>query len=99
IDFPAALLSLGVVEQATGGVDRAETLAKRCIALYRDNALPDDLTLGETYNLLGTCLALRGYYALAIEQFRKGVACCARLGTPANAHHGNLLLNMALLHK
>jgi tetratricopeptide (TPR) repeat protein len=60
IDFPRTLLSLGVVEQANGNVEGAEKLAKRCLALYRHNTLPEDLTLGETYNLLGTCLALRG---------------------------------------
>ncbi len=99
IDLPRALLGLGIVEQGSGAVARAETLGHRCLALYRKHSLPDDLTLVETRNLLGTCLALRGEYAQAIEQFRPAADCCEKLGPAANAQHSNLLLNWALVHK
>jgi CHAT domain-containing protein/tetratricopeptide (TPR) repeat protein len=99
IDLPSALLSLGIVEQAAGSVESAETHGNRCLALYREHGLPDDATLAETCNLLGSCLAVRGRYAEGIEHFRRGVACCEKLGVSASVQHSNLLLNIALLHR
>jgi CHAT domain-containing protein/tetratricopeptide (TPR) repeat protein len=99
VDLPRALLALAIVEQATGQVERAETLGRRGLELYQQFALPDDVTLAETHDLLGTCQALRGEYAQAIEYFRTGLACCTRLGSPADRQHSNLLLNVGLLHK
>jgi CHAT domain-containing protein/tetratricopeptide (TPR) repeat protein len=98
-DLPSALLNLGVVEESVGAVDEAEKLGQHCLDLYRKHELPTDLTLAESHNLLGSCLALRGEYAQAIECFRDGVACCEKLGAAANLQHSNLLLNIALLHK
>jgi CHAT domain-containing protein len=99
LDLPRALNNLAVVEQATNELDRAEKLARRCLELYRKEALPEDLVQLEAYNLLGSFLAHRGEYAQAIEQFREGIALAERLGRPADRQRGNLLLSTALLHK
>ena len=100
IDFPRRLLSLGIVEQAAGGVDRAEALAKRCLALYQDNALPDDLTRGgivqPARHLPGPARRVRpGHRAVS----RREWPAAEKLGVAADAQQSNLLLNMALLHK
>ena len=55
--------------------------------------------LVETIGVLGTCEALRGDYARALEHFRDSVKRCEKLGAPADQQHSNLLLNVALLHK
>src|SRR5262249_16558815 len=78
VDLPRAWVNLAVVEQATGGPDRAEALARRSLELYREHGLPDDLVVVEAYNLLGTCAAERGLYALAVERFRDGIERCGR---------------------
>src|SRR5262249_6158735 len=51
-DLPRALNNLAIVEQATGGLDRAEELARESLKLHRQHDLPDDLILIESYNLL-----------------------------------------------
>jgi CHAT domain-containing protein len=99
MQLPRALNNLAVVEQATDEVARAETLGRKTLTLYRKYDLPEDLLLVETFNLLGTCAAQRGDYAAAIDEFREGVARCAKLGSIADPPHSNLLLNIALLHK
>src|SRR5262249_56908302 len=99
VDRPRALNNLAVIEQATGGLDRAEALARRCLGLYREHRLPDDLVVVEAHNVLGACAAARGEYALAIERYRAGSALCGRLGRAAASPRCNLLLNVALLHR
>jgi CHAT domain-containing protein/tetratricopeptide (TPR) repeat protein len=99
IDLPRAFNNLAIVEQVTGDTDRAEALATKCLKLYRTQELPDDLLVVEAYNVLGSCAAERGLYALAIERFREGIARCDKLGTAADLPHSSLLLNVALLHK
>ncbi len=99
VELPAALLTLGVAELATGDRARAEKAGRRCLDLYRVHGLPDDLVLVEAYNLLGNCTAHDGDYAEAIKHFRAGVGRCPGLGPAADRPHYNLLLNIALLLK
>jgi CHAT domain-containing protein len=99
IDLPHALNNLAIAEQATDEYDRAEKLARRGLALYRDEELPGDSVQAEAHNLLGTSLAQRGEYAEAIGEFRAGERLCERLGRAADRQRCDLLLNQALLHK
>jgi len=62
IELPRALNNLALAEQATSEMLEAEKISTRCLKLYADNKLPDDLIRAETLNLLGTCAALRGDY-------------------------------------
>ncbi|HYT87526.1 MAG TPA: tetratricopeptide repeat protein [Gemmataceae bacterium] len=99
VELPTALLNLGVAEMATGDRGKASERGERCLKLYRQYHLVDDLVLIETYNLLGTCAAQAGDYKTGLDQFRAGTAICARLGESVDPQHCNLLLNMALLYK
>jgi CHAT domain-containing protein/tetratricopeptide (TPR) repeat protein len=99
IDLTRALNNLAVAEQATEDPARAEKHGRECLELYRLYDLPADLIQVETYNLLGTAIALRGDYAAAIAQFRTGSALCDKLGPQADPQLSNLLLNIALLYK
>ena len=99
VDLPRAYTNLAIVEQACGDLDQAEARANDCQALYRRFAWPKDLTVVETYNVLGVCKAQHGQYNTAVEQFREGTVLCAALGRSADPQHSRLLLNLALLHK
>jgi len=99
IDFPRALHCLAILELAAGRLKEAEKLGKKGLDLYREYDLPDDLTLAETYNLVGSCQFVSGRSSEAIKQLRKGVACCEKIGLAANLQHSNLLLNIGLVHK
>jgi tetratricopeptide (TPR) repeat protein len=102
VALPSALLNLAVAElasDATDGRTRAEKPGRRCLELHRGHALAEDLVLVETYDLRGACSAQDGDYARAIDHFKAGVDCCARLGKSADVPRCNLLLNIALLHK
>jgi CHAT domain-containing protein len=99
MDFPPALLNLGVAELATGSQGKAKEAGLRCRALYEKFDLADDLLLVDAFNLLGTCEALDGNYAVALAHFRKGVARCDPLGRAAYPQRCGLWLNIALLHK
>ncbi|HYT88775.1 MAG TPA: tetratricopeptide repeat protein, partial [Gemmataceae bacterium] len=99
IDLPPALLNLAVAELATGGQRKATEATHRCLALYEKYRLADDLLLVDAYNLLGTCTALDGNYAVAIGHFHEGVTRCAKLGDAAAPQRCSLWLNIALLHK
>src|SRR5262249_43466519 len=99
VELPPALLNLAVAELATGARPKAEAAGRRCLDLYREFHLPDDLVLVEAYNLLGTCAAQDGDYARAAGHFREGVGRCDGLGPAADPSRSNLLLNLALLHK
>jgi CHAT domain-containing protein/tetratricopeptide (TPR) repeat protein len=98
-ELPPALNNLAVVELATEDPARAEQLGQKALTLYRRHRLPDDLVVVETLNLLGSCAAQHGDYAVAIEHFRDGVGRCEKLGAAADPPRCNLLLNVALLHK
>lgn len=110
VELPRALNNLAIAEQATD-LPRAEKWAQQCLALYVKYEMPPDLVQVETYNLLGTCAALNGYYAKGIEHLRNGMDLCVELGKQtaavqneelrlqAGKMHSNLLLNEALLHK
>jgi CHAT domain-containing protein/tetratricopeptide (TPR) repeat protein len=98
IQLPRALNNLAVVEQATGHLRRAEELGQRCVKLYRDHHLPDDETLGEAWNLLGTNANLLGHFERGVQHFRAGAALCERLGPKADRLLSSLLLNHALLY-
>ena len=98
-DLPRSLVNLAVVELATDEINRAETLAKDCQALYRQHRLADDLLLLETHNILGNCAAQNGNYKEAVNRFRNGLDLCAKLGDKSDPQHSNILLNLALLHK
>ncbi len=99
MELPRALTNLAVVEKATNELQKAETLARRCLDLYRQNDLREDLVVVEAHNLLGDCAAESGRYASAASHFRSGADLCDRLGPSADAPRCNLLLNLALLHK
>jgi CHAT domain-containing protein len=99
LDLPRALTNLAAVEEATGDVQRAEELAKRCLELYHRHSLPQDLVVVEAHNVLGDCCVESGRNAAAVEQFRAGADLCERLGREADAPRCNLLLNLALLYK
>jgi CHAT domain-containing protein/tetratricopeptide (TPR) repeat protein len=99
VEYPRALNNLAIVELAADERDKAEEFAKRCLGLYQEFRLPDDLLLIETLNLLGTCAAQNGDYADAIRRFRDGIGRAERLGEPADSQRTNLLLNVALLLK
>jgi tetratricopeptide (TPR) repeat protein len=99
IELPLAFNNLAVAELTTGEADRAETVARKNQDLYRRYQLPDDVILVETYEVLGSCSALRGDYPLAIDRYRKGIELCRRLGAVADPQQSNLLLDVALLLK
>jgi CHAT domain-containing protein len=99
IELPRALNNLAIVELAADEREKAEELGKRCLAMYQEYRLPDDLVLVEAVNLLGTCAAQNGDYAEAIRLFRDGIRRAERLGEPAEPQRTNLLLNVALLLK
>src|SRR5262249_33602234 len=99
VELPLAFNNLAVAELTTGEADRAEAVALKNQALYRRYQLPDDVILVETYEVLGSCSALRGDYPLAIDRYRKGIELCRRLGAVADPQQSNLLLDVALLLK
>src|SRR5262249_45966790 len=105
VELPRAYNNLAFATQAVSGLDdenglkEAEKLAQKCLALYREHRLADDVILVETYNLLGTNSAARGQFAQAVERFRTGIAKAEKLGVKADPQRSNLLLNLALVHK
>jgi hypothetical protein len=99
IELPRALNNLAHAELTTDEVGRAEAAARKCLDLYSRFKRPDDVVLVEAYDVLGSCAALGGDYALAIERYRVGVGLCRKLGAVADPQHSNLLLNVALLFK
>jgi tetratricopeptide (TPR) repeat protein len=101
VELPRVLLNLAAAELASDGrgLGAAVKLGTRCLDLYRSYGLPDDLVLVEAHNLLGTCAAQNGEYAVAVKHFRAGLARCPGLGAPAAPYRSNLLLNLALLYK
>ncbi|MFO0945754.1 MAG: CHAT domain-containing tetratricopeptide repeat protein [Planctomycetota bacterium] len=94
-----ALNSLAVAELTDGSILKAETLGKKCQDLYKLHSIPDDDGLIESYNLLGTSAAARAEYAQAIELFQKGEEICRKLGSAADRPLGNILLNVAQIHR
>jgi CHAT domain-containing protein/tetratricopeptide (TPR) repeat protein len=99
IDLPRALDTLAGVEHATGELDRAEELARRCLDLYRRYELPEDVVAADANNVLGTCAAECGRNAVAVDRYREGLHLCVKLGPSSDVVHGDLLLNLALVHK
>jgi CHAT domain-containing protein/tetratricopeptide (TPR) repeat protein len=99
VALPTPQLNQAVAPRATDDRARAGELGRRCLDLYRAHRLPDDLVRVEAHDLLGACAAQDGDYARAIDHFRDGEDCCARLGRAADTLRCNLLLNTALLHK
>lgn len=96
-ELPRAMHNLSVAEQALGQYDRAGELGRRVANLYRDNDLPTDVLLVESFTLQGGCLAQQGDYAAAIDRYREGIAFGERIG--ADRQLCGLWLNVALLHK
>lgn len=94
-----AVNSLAVAELTDGSIPKAEGLGKKCQDLYQRHSLPDDDGLIESYNLLGTCAAARAEYAQAVEHFQQGEAICRKLGPQADRQLGNILLNVAQIHR
>jgi CHAT domain-containing protein/tetratricopeptide (TPR) repeat protein len=99
VDLPRALNNLAVVEEATGDPARAGAQAQKCLALYKQYELADDLVVVEAHNVLGTSAAELGGYDEAVRHFNDGIALCKKLGPAADGPLGNLLLNLALVHK
>jgi len=98
-ELPRTLNNCATVELATDELSRAEALAKKCLAIYQEFRLPNDLVIIEAYSLLGTCAAQGGDYLKAVEYFREGLARCEKLGEGTEPAQSKLLLNIALLHK
>jgi tetratricopeptide (TPR) repeat protein len=99
VEFARALLTLGVLELEGGSRAKAEELGRRSQKLYEEHRLPGDLVLVETYDLLGSCAALGGNYADAIEQYQQGAKQCDLLGKVADPQSCGLRLNLAVLYK
>jgi CHAT domain-containing protein len=91
--------SLAIVEQARGELDESKKLSENVLLVYREQELPTDLVLIETFNILGTNAALRGNQSDAIERFRQGIQACEEIGPKGDRQRSSLLINIALLHK
>jgi CHAT domain-containing protein/tetratricopeptide (TPR) repeat protein len=99
LEYPRTLNALAIVEQVLGKPARALALGEKCLALYRRHSMPQDATLAETYNVLGTAAALTGEYARAFVHYRAGIDVAQKVGSIADAQHSVLLLNSAILHR
>ncbi len=99
IEYPRVLNALAIAEQALGNPARALVLGEKTLALYRLHAIPEDVVLVETYNVLGTAAALTGEYARAFEHYRAGIEVAGKIGADANVQHSALLLNSAILYR
>jgi CHAT domain-containing protein len=99
LEYPRTLNALAIAEQVLGRPARALALGEKCLALYRRYAMPQDVPLVETYNVLGTAAALTGDYARAFGHYSSGIEVARKLGDLADAPHSVLLLNSAILFR
>jgi CHAT domain-containing protein/tetratricopeptide (TPR) repeat protein len=105
LELPRAYNNLAFATQVVSGLNdeaglaSVEKMGEKCLALYREHQLADDVVLVEMYNLLGTNAAARGQYAQAVQRFRTGIAKAEKVGSKADPQRSNLLLNLALLYK
>lgn len=97
--LPRTLNNLALVEQAIGNQAQAQSLCDECIGLYETYGLPADRDLAEAHNLLGTGAALEARYSEAVASYRRGIAISEKLGSEADGHRSNLILNLAKTYK